>query len=126
MVLVVEGTGNKRRIVGVGFSETQYTLAPSQEFRTAKTNPWPGWPKREIHWDELLQTEVHEPYPLTAEELAVKADAEAEAKMSADRQLLKAIEIIVAEIEYLRPVTKPIQPAFQALIDRLRSYRVAP
>ena len=123
MVLVIEGMGDKRRIVSVGHSETQYALAVGQEFRTAKTVPWPGWPKREMHWDEVLQTELHEPYPLSAEELAAKADAEAEERLLRDTLLLKAIEIIVREIEYLRPIAKPTQSAFTALIDRLRSYR---
>jgi hypothetical protein len=125
VVFVIEGTGDKRRIVSVGTSEALYTLAAGQEFRTAKTEPWPGWPRREMHWDEVLQTEVHEPYPLPAEELAAKLDAEAEARLLRDLQMLKAIEIIVREIEYLRPDAKPRQPAFQALIDKLQSYREA-
>jgi hypothetical protein len=122
---VIEGTGDKRRIVSVGTSEALYELAAGQEFRTAKTEPWPGWPKREMHWDEKLQTELHEPYPLSAEELAAKLDAEAEARMLNDKLTLRAIEIIVREIEYLRPEAKPRQPAFQALIDKLLSYREA-
>jgi len=123
MVFVIEGTGDKRRIVSVGTSEQLYALSPGQEFRTAKTEPWPGWPKREIHWDEALQTELHEPYPLSPEELAAKADAEAEARLLRDTLLLKGFEIIVREIDYLRPADKPARAAFTALLDRLRSYR---
>lgn len=123
MVLVIEGTGDKRRIVSVGTSEALYTLSPGQEFRTIPTELWQGWRKSEIHWDEKAQAIVAEPYPLSAEELAAKLDAEAEARLVKDLQMLKAIELIVREIEYLRPDAKPRQPAFQALIDKLQSYR---
>lgn len=122
MVLVVEGTGDKRRIVSVGNSQALYVLEPGQVFREAE---WLGWRKAEVHWDEKLQAVIPEPYPLSAEELAARADAEAEARLLADKRILKAIEIIVREIEYLRPGTKPRQPEFQALIDKLLEYRRA-
>ena len=123
MVLVVEGSGEKRRIVSVGTSENLYTLQPGQEFRAFPAEMWQGWRKSEIHWDETLQAIVPEPYPLSAEELADKLEAEADARMLADRKMLKAFEIIIREIEYLRPLTEPRQPEFQALIDKLREYR---
>jgi len=123
MKLVVEGTGQFRRIVSVGADSTIYELQPGQEIRQIPNEAWGDWRKSEIHWDELAQQIVVAPYPLSPEEAAAKAEAEAEARMMADAKLLKAIEIIVAEIEYLRPAGKPRQAAFQELIDRLRAYR---
>ena len=122
MVLVVEGGGDKRRIVSIGQLEAAYNLAPGQEFRHVTIEPWPGYRKADIHWDETLGL-VPTPYPLSAEELADKLEAESEARMQKDQQMLKALEIIVREIEYLRPEAKPRQPEFQALIDKLREYR---
>ena len=122
MVLVVKGSGEKRRIVSVGTSEASYTLTAGQEFRTVPAELWQGWRKSEIHWDEKLGI-VSTPYPLSAGEVADKLEAEAEARMQADRRMLKAFEIIIREIEYLRPEAKPRQPEFQALIDKLREYR---
>ena len=123
MVLVVEGSGDKRRIVSIGQLEAAYNLAPGQEFRHVTIEPWPGYRKADIHWDETLQAIVPTPYPLSAEELADKLEVEAEARMLADRRMLKAFEIIIREIEYLRPEAKPRQPEFQSLIDKLREYR---
>jgi hypothetical protein len=123
VVFVIEGTGDKRRIVSVGTSEALYQLAAGQEFRTAKTVPWPGWPKREMHWDEALQTELHEPYPLSPEEATAQADADAEARLLSDTVLLKAFEVIVREIDYLRPADKPARAAFEILKSRLLMYR---
>jgi hypothetical protein len=123
MQLVIEGIGQFRRIVSVGVDSPIYELKSGQEIRHISDEAWGGWRRSEIHWDELSQKIIIMPYPLSPEELAEKAEAEAEVRMMADAKLLKAIEIIVAEIEYLRPEAKPRQATFQALIDKLRAYR---
>ena len=121
MQIVVEGTGEARRIVSVGMDSVVYTLKPGQELRHIES--WGGWRKCDVHWNETLQKVIESPYPPTPEEAAAKLEEEAEARMTADRKILRALEVIVAEIEYLRPAGKPRQDAFQALIDKLRSYR---
>lgn len=59
-----------------------------------------------------------DPAPRTPEEQAAYEDMLAEAKFR--NRVLKAVKVIVREIEYLRPADKPRQTAFQALIDKLK------
>jgi hypothetical protein len=70
MVLVVEGTGDKRRIVSVGITEWLYTLSAGQEFRTIPAEAWKGYRKADVYWNEKLKTIVLGAYPLSTEEAA--------------------------------------------------------
>jgi hypothetical protein len=123
MILVVEGTGQFRKIISVGEDNCIYVLKENQGIRHIDKSEWGGWRKCDIHWDEVNQIIILAPYPLSPEEIAALIDAEADKRIMADNKIERALEIIVAEIEYLRPETKPRQSAFQALIDKLKAYR---
>ena len=101
MVLVIEGTGNKRRIVSVGTSEALYKLTVGQEFRTVAIELWQGWRKSDIHWDEVKRTIVPEPYPLTAEEAKTLEDTHKQQELLSADNLLKRLELLEARVKAL-------------------------
>lgn len=106
MVLVIEGTGDKRRIVSVGTSEALYKLAEGQEFRTVPTELWQGWRKSDIHWDEKAQAIVPEPYPLSAEEIKKQEDTRKQQDLLSADNLLKRLESLEARVTALEEAAK--------------------
>ncbi len=112
MVLVVEGTGNKRRIVSVGLAEEQYALTPGHEFRYIPAEAWQGWRKADIHWDEVLQAIVPQPYPLTPAEAAAE-------KFRITMVLEKFAKVLLLELNAIRAG----QPRPQEVIDFINAVK---
>ena len=108
MVLVIEGTGDKRRIVSVGTSEALYKLTAGQEFRILPIKLWQGWRKSEIHWDEKAQAIVPEPYPLTAEEVKILEDTSKQQELLSADNLLKRFELLEARVTTLEAAKEKI------------------
>ncbi len=112
MVLVVEGTGDKRRIQSVGTSEQMYTLSIGQEFRHIPDVAWQGWRKADIHWDETLQAIVPQPYPLTPAEAAAE-------KFRATMVLEKFAKVLLLELDAIRAG----EPRPQKVIDFINAVK---
>jgi hypothetical protein len=94
----------------------QYAADYVAACRPAGPEVEPGWT-----WDGAVYA-APVPEVLTAEQIEALRERLADQRLL-NEGLLRAIEIIIREIEYLRPATKPRQTAFQVLIERLQKIR---
>lgn len=106
MYIVIEGIGNQRRIISVGVNP--YVLQPGQEQREIQI--WDGWHKSEVHWDELLQAVIPEPYPPSPEELA---ELEKQQVLAENMILIKFAKMVLLDLNAIRAG----QPRPEAVID---------